>query len=109
MAWLTISEAAKKVPTTSGKRCGTATVWRWCVKGCRGVKLEHARFGRRVAISEEALDRFAVELARVWAEGDEPAKPAKSAPTRTGKGRTPARREKDVAAAETYLREQGVM
>ena len=110
MIWLTISEAAKRVPTTSGKRAGTATIWRWCVKGCRGVKLEHARFGRRVAISEEALDRFAVELARVWAEGgDEPAKPAKPAPPRTRKPRTAAKREKDVAAAETYLREQGVL
>ena len=62
--------------------------------------------GRRVVIAEDALDRFAVRLAEVWAEGDEPAKPA---PKRTSKGRTPARREKDVAAAETYLREQGVM
>lgn len=103
--WMTVSEAAKRIPTTNGKRVSVPTVWRWITCGCRGVKLEHARFGRRVAISEEALDRFAVELSRVWSER-EPEKPA--APNRKPKARTSAQRERDVAAAEEYLRKQGI-
>jgi hypothetical protein len=107
MTWMTISETARKVPTTNGKAVGTATIWRWCTRGCRGVKLEHARFGRRIAISEEALERFAATLAQAWAEG-EPQKPAKPAP-RKPKARTAAQREKAIAAAEARLKARGCM
>lgn len=99
--WLTISEAATRIPTSSGKRVSCATVWRWIADGCNGVKLEHARFGRRVVVSEDALDAFAAELARAWSE-----RKPENTPT---KKRTAARREQDVAAAEKYLRNQGVL
>lgn len=109
MTWFTISEATKKVPTTNGKRVGTATIWRWCTQGIRGVKLEHARFGRRIVISDESLDRFAVELARAWTEREpKPAKPVSTA-THETKSRTAAQRERAIIAAEAKLRERGCM
>lgn len=106
MTWMTISETARKVPTTNGRPVGTATIWRWCTRGCRGVKLEHARFGRRIAISEEALERFAATLAQAWAE--EPTPPTPPAP-RKAKPRTAAQREKAIAAAEARLKARGCM
>lgn len=110
MNYLSLAEASrsKKIPTSSGKPISIPTLWRWCVHGCKGVKLEHVRFGRRVAISEEALDRFAVELARVWSE-PEPEKPTKPTTQHKPKPRTAAQRAKAIAAAEARLRARGCM
>lgn len=106
MTWMTISETARKVPTTNGRPVGAATVWRWCTKGCKGIRLEHARFGRRIAISEEALERFATALAQAWAE--EPTPPTPPAP-RKPKARTEAERKKAILDAERCIRECGCM
>lgn len=56
-----LAEAARKIPGNPS----TMTLWRWCVKGHRGVKLHHVRLGRKIMVTPAALDEFASALARL--------------------------------------------
>lgn len=102
MQYLTLGEAAKTLPT----RPSTQTLFRWCTRGCRGVKLESLRFGRRIVVTPEALDKFARELAEAW-NSDRPQSPTGSerAANRT---RTSAQREKAILTAEANLAAKGM-
>lgn len=55
---ISLSEAAKTLPRTNGKKVHDSTLWRWARKGIRGVKLEYVRVGSRICTSVEALSRF---------------------------------------------------
>jgi len=61
---ITLDEAAALVP---GKPRSRQTLWRWCMAGIRGVRLEHLQVGRETCTSEEALKRF---FARVTAASE---------------------------------------
>ena len=67
---LSLTDATKAVPPIDNKRPHPSTVWRWCRKGLRGVRLEHIRVGHRVVTTREALCRFFDRLA--GAEADTP-------------------------------------
>lgn len=56
--WMTLRQAAKELPT----RPHVSTVYRWCLKGCRGMRLEHQRIGGRIIVSREGLRRFIESL-----------------------------------------------
>ena len=102
---LSLSEACAALPRIDGKRPHTSTIWRWCRKGVRGVRLEHVRLGHRICTSREALNRFANALARADAASngssttESPTFP-KSAPER--------HRARAVAEAEASLEEAGI-
>lgn len=51
---LTLAQAAKLFPN----RPNSATVWRWCTKGARGIKLDSSTIGGRLYTSEAAIQRF---------------------------------------------------
>lgn len=91
---ISLTEAAKLLP----HRPAVQTVWRWAMKGCRGVRLEHIRFGNRIFTSPEALERFAEALTELDADRDEsaPAKP-----------RTTRQRQAAISRAETELERAG--
>lgn len=55
---ISLKDATKRVPALDGKVIHAGSVWRWCRRGMRGVRLEYVRCGRRIATSEEALHRF---------------------------------------------------
>lgn len=100
---LTLDEAAKLLPLVNGKRHCVNSIWRWCRRGIRGVRLEHVWVGRNLLTSREALGRFFVALAQVEL-------PVQERPVRTKK-RLPARpaaRLKAIEEAERILREAGV-
>jgi Protein of unknown function (DUF1580) len=63
---LTTSQAAQLCPSQNGRGVSLAAVTRWMKKGALGesarVKLEHVRFGGRLATSRAALGRFLVAL-----------------------------------------------
>jgi len=63
--YLTLSAAAKRLPRTNGRRIHTSTLWRWCRKGCKGVHLPYFRVGRSIMVTEDGLNRFFTELAKV--------------------------------------------
>lgn len=60
---LTLSEAARSLPLVSGRHPHVCSVWRWCRKGLKGVRLEYVRVGQKICTSQEALNRFVCELA----------------------------------------------
>ncbi len=55
---LTIQEARREIASVTGRRPDKCTLYRWCMKGCRGTKLEHVRLGDRILTSKQALTRF---------------------------------------------------
>jgi hypothetical protein len=61
---VSLTEATKLLPRRNGKRAAISTVWRWCRKGIKGVRLEYIRVGRNIATSREALNRFYEALAQ---------------------------------------------
>lgn len=70
-ALVSLTEATKLVPKTGAKRLAISTLWRWCRKGLRGVRLEYVRIGRGIATSQEALNRFFQALAEADRAGPE--------------------------------------
>jgi hypothetical protein len=83
------------------------TIWRWCLKGVQGHKLEAYRVGRRWYTTEEAV----LEFGRVLAETSRANLDRKHEAGRIfsprPKMRTEKQRARDIAAAEQSLREQG--
>jgi hypothetical protein len=56
---LTMGEAARMLPRfRQGKRVDIATVFRWALRGVKGVKLETIQIGGRKCTSAQALQRF---------------------------------------------------
>ena len=56
---ITLSKAARDLPSRNGKRgINNSTVWRWTVRGIRGVKLETVLVGGTRFTSQQALNRF---------------------------------------------------
>ena len=100
---LTLDEAAACLPGTPSK----TTVWRWCVEGIGGIKLEHRRVGRRIWTSVEALDRFALRLAEAGVDGN-PNEPASTDAAVPDPPRPKSsRREQDIRRAELVLERAG--
>jgi len=88
---ITITEAAKLAPGP----VHVATIWRWLLKGCRGVRLESIVSGGRRYTSAEALERF-IAATTALANGE-------PSPLRTRK-----QRERDVARAGAELDREGI-
>lgn len=56
---LTMGEAARMLPRfRQGKRVDITTIFRWALRGVKGVKLETIQIGGRKCTSAEALQRF---------------------------------------------------
>ena len=60
---LTLTEAAKVLPRVNGRKPAVSTLWRWCRRGLRGVRLDYLRIGRNIVTSPQALHRFFTALA----------------------------------------------
>lgn len=83
-----------------------ATVFRWIRGGCRGVKLDYARAGRKIIVSRDALEDFARRLRE--ADDIRFATPPIPAEETIVKPATPKVREREVAAAKARLRDRGM-
>lgn len=59
---LSLTEAAKILPKINGRKPAVSTLWRWCYRGLRGVRLDYLRMGRKVVTSSQALRRFFADL-----------------------------------------------
>jgi hypothetical protein len=104
-----LKEAANVLPRRNGKRINFSTLWRWSMRGVRGVKLETLRIGGTLATSHEALQRFADALTASDSQLFET--PPTTQPKRRGrppKIRTVNQRERDVQAAEARLGAAGI-
>ena len=93
---ITLAEAARRVPNRkSGRGVNCSTVWRWCLAGCKGVRLETVFCGGTRFTSREALQRFFVATTAA-ASGE-------TLPSPTAK-----QRAKAVEAAERELTAAGI-
>lgn len=102
---LSLAEAAKVLPPINNKRPAISTLWRWCRKGLRGVKLDYVRVGRNIATSHEALGRFFVALAAADTPLDEPPPPL---PVPIPRRKSSTRRARSIERAERRLQEAGL-
>ena len=100
---LSLRDAAKALPRIDGKRPHVSTLWRWCRRGVRGVRLEYVRLGHRVCTSRGALCRFSQRLA----EADVQPNVASTHPT-TSRRRTDEQRQRDIERAEQRTKEAGI-
>ncbi len=55
---ISLKDACKYLGEVTGRRPAMATVWRWCSKGCRGVRLESVCIGGRRYVTIPAIERF---------------------------------------------------
>src|SRR3989442_321478 len=93
---LPLSAAARELPSRSGARgINVSTVWRWSLRGVRGVRLETALIGGIRMTSREALARF---FSRTTAAADGTIQTI----------RTPKQRQRAIEAAERELSEAGI-
>lgn len=91
-----LSVAARGVPNRAGGRgISVPTVWRWAQRGIRGVRLETVMIGGVRMTTDDALQRF---YSATTAATD-------GRPLTT---RTPAARERAIAAAERELAADGI-
>jgi hypothetical protein len=91
---VSLGEATKRLPRRrAGKGVHLATMYRWAMRGCRGVKLETLRVGGTLCTSLEALQRFCERCSD----------PSAAAPTTTSKSR-----KREIASAERELTEAGI-
>ena len=103
---LGLSEAAKLLPRINGRKVATSTLWRWCRKGLRGVRLEYLRMGRDIVTSRQALGRFFRELADTDADHQQP-RNTKSTDIYK-RGITSKARLRAMEAADVVLAEAGI-
>lgn len=55
---ISLADACKYLGEITGKRPAVTTIWRWCLKGCRGVRLESVCIGGRRYVTIPAIERF---------------------------------------------------
>lgn len=56
---MSLPEAADRIGRlTGGKKPNVATIWRWCLKGCKGVTLESICIGGKRYVTVSAIERF---------------------------------------------------
>lgn len=103
--FMTLPQAARYLGR-GGKKPSTATLWRWCRQGCRGVNLEYQRFGRELRVTKAALSDFAQRLA---AKDRDLGTPVRESRTPAPKRLNLTRRAKEIAESEDFLRKRGLM
>lgn len=93
---LTLSAAARDIPNrNSGRGVNVSTVWRWTLRGIRGVKLDTILVGGIRYTSHEAMQRF---FAATTA----------AANGQAVLSRTADQRQKQIEAAERELAKHGI-
>ena len=69
---VSIAETPKRIPPMKGgRRVHISTVYRWALRGVRGVVLETIMIGGRRCTSVEAMSRFFERLSNQSREGTE--------------------------------------
>jgi len=99
-SYISLTSAAKLLPPVDGKPLHVSTIYRWAIKGVRGIRLQHVRLGRRILTTEQDLHEFGEALAALGPARRTPRKPAAPKPRK----RTQAERDSAVELAVAELR-----
>lgn len=97
---LSLSAAAAYIGRLTGDKPHISTIWRWCSKGCKGIRLESIYIGGKRYVTVSAIERFIEALSQpddssATARGITPASPAVSGHD--------ARRRAEIEAARQRL------
>jgi|688.fasta_scaffold305836_1 hypothetical protein len=102
---LSLPAAADYIGKITGtKKPNVSTVWRWCLKGCRGVKLASICIGGKRFVTVSAIERFIADRSLAETSATPPAVNVTPnvAPQVT---RFSARRREEIEAARRRLDE----
>jgi hypothetical protein len=55
---MSLVEAATYLGRITGKKPHVSTLWRWCLKGCNGIRLQSIRIGGKRFVTATAIERF---------------------------------------------------
>lgn len=97
--YLTLNEARALLPG----RPSLSSIWRWCVEGNRGIQIQHVRVGRRIFITEGALDDWCKALTLCG-----PYIPTPFNPSLRLRARGESRRKRNHERALARLRAMGI-
>lgn len=63
---ITLGEASKLFPRRrNGAKPHLSTLWRWCINGFRGTKLEHVRVGASLCTTRAAVKQFIASMSGI--------------------------------------------
>lgn len=107
---LSLPDAADFLGKLTGRKPHVSTLWRWCLKGCKGVRLKSICIGGKRFVTMTAIEQF-IEGSTTMGVGqaEQPVTPA--APTSPAKGmlahvmRHNDRRRQEIEAARRRLDE----
>jgi hypothetical protein len=71
---LSLTDAAEFLGKLTGRKPHVSTLWRWCLKGCRGVRLESICIGGKRFVTAAALEKFIADSTA--ARDGQPQKPS---------------------------------
>lgn len=109
---MSLPDAAEYLGRLTGQKPHVSTIYRWCLKGCKGVRLDSICIGGKRFVTATAIERFieASTESRA-APPEQPSVPATPAPPAPGKGmlahvmRHNERRRQEIDAARRRLDE----
>lgn len=55
---MSLPSAARYLGSVTGQTPHVSTLWRWCLRGCKGVKLESICIGGKRFVTRAAIERF---------------------------------------------------
>lgn len=107
---MSLPDAAEFLGTLTGQKPHVSTVWRWCLKGCKGVRLESICIGGKRFVTATAIEKF-VDASTAVRTGQVEQTPAPVAPPSPTKGmvshvmRHTDRRRQEIESARRRLDE----
>lgn len=69
---MSLVDAAAYLGRLTGKKPHVSTLWRWCLKGCKGVRLESVCIGGKRFVTVTAIERFVEASTESRSERPEP-------------------------------------
>jgi hypothetical protein len=102
---LSLPAAADYIGKLTGqRRPNVTTLWRWCLKGCKGVKLDSICIGGKRFVTVSAIERF-IEARSLPDASDVSTTAASTPPTLPHVIRHNDRRRQEIEAARRRLDE----
>lgn len=107
---LSLPDAAEYLGKFTGQKPHVSTLWRWCLKGCKGVRLDSLCIGGKRFVTATAIERFIeASTASRATPPEQPCVPAASTAASAAKGmlahvmRHNDRRRQEIDAARRRL------
>jgi hypothetical protein len=105
---MALTDAATYLGRITGQKPHVSTLWRWCLKGCKGVKLDSICLGGKRLVTAAAIDQFIDASTRRQTEAQTPPPAASPRPPAHVMRHNERRRSEIEAARQRIDRLTGV-